>query len=114
MTALSSARSDEPVRVYTAPVRLGPGATATGWLLRAAWKLLVVTALTPAALGGLVLVVFGVLLWSVSPLLMLTMAALGVGLLAGCRLVWPDRWLRWVRLPLRSWWRGWFIYRHRW
>ena len=42
------------------------------------------------------------------------LAALGVGLLVGCRLVWPDRWLAWLRLPVRSWWRGWFVYRHRW
>ncbi len=55
--ALSSARSDEPVRLHTTPVRLSPGVTATGWLLRRAWRLLVITATTPAALADLVLVV---------------------------------------------------------
>src|SRR4051794_19281326 len=114
MAALSSARSDELVHLRTAPVRLSPGLTAVGWLLRQAWRLLVVTAATPAALAGLVLVLGAVVLWSVSPLLMWSMAALGVGLSVGCRLVWADRWLVWLRLPMRSWWRGWFIYRHRW
>jgi len=112
--ALSSARSDEPVRLHTAPVRLSPGITAAAWLLRRLWGLLVITAATPAALAGLVLLVGGIGLWSVSPLLMCCLAALGIGLLVGCRLVWPDRWLIWLRLPLRSWWRGWFVYRHRW
>ena len=73
-----------------------------------------VTAATPAAPPAWSCVVAGLLLWSVSPLLMLCMAALGVGLLVGCRLVWPDRWLAWLRLPVRAWWRGWFVYRHRW
>ena len=93
---------------------MGAGVVASGWLVRRVWRLLVVTVSTPAALAGLVLVVVGVLLWSVSPLLMLSTVALGVGLLVGCRLVWPDRWLAWLRLPLRSWWRGWLVYRHRW
>ena len=34
--------------------------------------------------------------------------------MVGVRLVWPDRWLTWLRLPLRSWWRGWLIYRRCW
>jgi len=114
MAGLSSARSDQPVQLHTRSVRVGAGVAASGWLLRRVWRLLVVTAATPAALGGLVLVVGAVALWSVSPLLMLSTAALGIGLLIGCRLVWPERWLAWLRLPVRSWWRGWVIYRHRW
>jgi len=114
MAGLSSARSDQPVQLRTPAVRVGVGVVASAWLARRVWRLLVVTAATPAALAGLVLVVFGVLLWRLSPLLMGSLAALGVGLLVGCRLVWPDRWLSWLRLPLRSWWRGWFVYRHRW
>jgi DNA segregation ATPase FtsK/SpoIIIE, S-DNA-T family len=114
MAGLSSARSDQPVQLRTSSVRVGAGVVASSWVLRRVWRLLVVTAATPAALAGLLLVVIGGLLWSVSPLLMLCLAALGAGLLVGVRLVWPDRWLAWLRLPLRSWWRGWFIYRHRW
>ena len=114
MAGLSSARSDQPVQLRHSTVRLGAGVTAAGWLLRRAWRLLVVTAATPAAMIGLVLVVGAGALWSVSPLLMRCTAALGVGLLVGCRLAWPNRWLTWLRLPLRSWWRGWLIYRHRW
>jgi len=114
MAALSPARSDQPVQLRTPAIRVGVGVMASGWLLRRVWRLLVVTAATPAALAGVLLVVVGMLLWSVAPLLMLSMAALGVGLLVGCRLVWPDRWLSWLRLPLRSWWRGWLIYRHQW
>ncbi|SDR82285.1 hypothetical protein SAMN04488543_0556 [Friedmanniella luteola] len=75
---------------------------ASGWVVRQLWRLLVVTAATPAALAGLLLVVIGWLLWSTSPLLMLSTCALGVGLLVGVRLVWPDRWLAWMRLPTRS------------
>lgn len=114
MAGLSSIRSDEPVLLRTSTARVGAGAMAAGWLARRLWRLLVVTVATPAALAGLLLVIVSGLLWSVSPLLMWSMAALGIGLLVGCRLVWPDRWLAWLRLPLRSWWRGWLIYRHRW
>src|SRR3954447_18107148 len=107
MPGLSSVRSDQPVRLRTPAVRVGAGLVASGWLLRRMWRLLVVTAATPAALAGLVLVVGGFAVWSVSPLAMWCLAALGLGLLIGCRLVLPDRWLTWLRLPLRSWWRGW-------
>lgn len=87
---------------------------ASGWLLRRVWRLLVVTAATPAALAGVLLLVVGSLLWLVSPLLIVSMAAMGVGLLIGLRLLLPGRWLAWLRLPVRSWWRGWLVYRHRW
>src|SRR4051794_21251550 len=106
MASLSSARSDQPVQLRSSTVRVGAGVMASGWALRRVWRLLVVTAATPAALAGLLLVVMGGLLWSVSSLLMVCLAALGVGLLVGVRLVWPDHWLVWLRLPLRSWWRG--------
>src|SRR3712207_6529555 len=105
MPSLSQARSDQPVQLYTRTVRVGAGLAASGWVLRRLWRLVVITAATPAALAGLLLMVLAALMWSVSPLLMLCMAALGVGLLVGCRLVWPDRWLAWLRLPMRSWWR---------
>src|SRR5919107_265122 len=114
MAALSSSRSDQPVQLRTPAVRVGAGLATSGWLLRRVWRLLVVTAATPAALAGLVLLVGSVAVWSVSPLLMWCLAALGVGLLVGCRLVWPGRWLAWLRLPVRSWWRGLLVYRHRW
>ncbi|WP_197677058.1 FtsK/SpoIIIE domain-containing protein [Friedmanniella luteola] len=98
----------------TPAVRVSAGLVASGWLLRRLWRLVVVTAATPAALGGLVLVVVGVLLWSASPLLLLgAVGVLALLLLVG-RLLWPQRWLIWLRLPVRSWWRGWFVYRHRW
>ncbi len=114
MAGLSSARSDQPVQLRTPAVRVSAGVVASGWLLRRLWRLVVVIAATPAAIGGLVLVVVGVLLWSVSPLLLLGTVAVLVALVVGCRLIWPERWLASLRLPLRSWWRGWFIYRHRW
>ncbi|SDT11340.1 DNA segregation ATPase FtsK/SpoIIIE, S-DNA-T family [Friedmanniella luteola] len=114
MAGLSSARSDQPIQVRTPAVRVSAGLVASGWLLRRLWRLVVVTAATPAALGGLVLVVVGVLLWSASPLLLLgAVGVLALLLLVG-RLLWPQRWLIWLRLPVRSWWRGWFVYRHRW
>ncbi len=57
MAALSSSRSDQPVQLRTPAVRVGAGLAASGWLLRRVWRLLVVTAATPAALAGLVLLV---------------------------------------------------------
>jgi len=98
MPGLSSVRSEQPVQLRTPPVRVGAGVAATGWVLRRLWRLLVVTAATPAALAGLVLLVGGIAVWSVSPLLMWCLAALGVGLLVGCRLIWPNRWLKWLQL----------------
>ncbi|SDR72391.1 DNA segregation ATPase FtsK/SpoIIIE, S-DNA-T family [Friedmanniella luteola] len=114
MAGLSQARSDQPVQLRSSTVRVGAGLAASGWVLRRLWRLAVVTAATPAALAGLLSVILSALLWSVSPLLMLSMLALGIGLLVGVRSVWPDRWLVWLRLPLRSWWRGWLVYRRCW
>src|SRR3712207_4029707 len=111
MAGLSQARSDQPVQLRSSTVRVGAGLAASGWVLRRMWRLVVVTAATPAALAGLVLVILSGLLWAVSPLLMLSMFALGMGLLVAVRVVWPDRWLAWLRLPHRSWWQGWLIYR---
>ena len=93
MAGLSSARSDQPVQLRRSSLRVGVGLVAGGWLARRLWRGLVVVAATPAAMIGLVLLVGAGALWSVSPLLMRCTAALGVGLLIGCRLVWPDRWL---------------------
>ena len=101
MAALSSSRSDQPVQPRTPAVRVGAGLAASGWLLRRVWRLLVVTAATPAALAGLVLVVGGGAVWSVSPLLMWSHGRSRGGAAGGCRLVWPDRWLAWLRLPVR-------------
>ena len=114
MAGLSSARSDQPVQLRTSSVRVGAGLVASGWLLRRLWRLLVVTAATPAALAGLLLVVIGGLLWSVSPLLMLCLARSGSACWSGCG--WCGRTGGWPGCGCRCgrWWRGWFIYRHRW
>lgn len=114
MAALSRARSEEPVRTTTTPVRLSAPTAALGWLLRRLWRLLVVVVTTPPAMIGLLLILMAVWLWQLAPQLMLLVLCLGVGLSIGWRLRWPGSFLRWLRLPLRGWRRGWLLYRHRW
>ena len=114
MPGLSPARSEQPVQVSNRPVRIGPGATVLGWLLRRSWRLVVLVVSTPPALAALLLLIGLGVLWRVSPVAVLVVVDVGLGLLVGCRLAWPGRWLAWVRLPLRSWRRGWLVYRHRW
>src|SRR3954468_13218750 len=114
MAGLSASRSDEPVRVSAAPVRVSVTAAATGWLFRRLWRVLVVVVTTPPAMAGLLLVVAAVALWRLSPPLMLLVLGLGAGLLVGWRLRFPAGFLRWLRLPVRAWRRGWLLYRHRW
>ena len=36
------------------------------------------------------------------------------GILVGIRIRWPVLFERWIRLPLRSRWRRWSIYRYKW
>ena len=108
MPGLSPARSEQPIQVSNRPVRIGPGATVLGWLLRRSWRLLVLIVSTPPALAALLVLIALMILWRVSPVLVLGLTDLGLGLLVACRIRWPRRWLAWVRLPLRSWRRaGW-------
>jgi S-DNA-T family DNA segregation ATPase FtsK/SpoIIIE len=114
MAGLSRARSEEPVRLVAAPVRVSVPAAAAGWLVRHVWQVLVVVVTTPPALVGLLLLVAAVALWRLSPTVMLLLLALGAGLVVGWRVRFPAGFLRWLRLPLRAWRRGWLLYRHRW
>ncbi len=59
---LSRTRSDEPVGLAAAPVRVSVAAAATGWLLRRGWRALVVVVTTPPAITGVLSVVAAVAL----------------------------------------------------
>ena len=114
MAALSRARSEVPVRLVAAPVRVSVPTAAAGWLVRHVWRVLMVVVTTPPAMVGLLLIVAAVALWRLSPAVMLLVMALGAGLVVGWRVRFPDGFMRWLRLPMRTWRRGWLLYRHRW
>jgi hypothetical protein len=103
------------LRVRKEPLRL-PLLLLIPWsLLKLAVRVLLVIAGSPVAVTTLTVIT---LTWAVCQLAGPLWAVAGLGVLAGVlvlvRLRWPAVFERWVRLPLRSRWRRWSIYRYKW
>jgi S-DNA-T family DNA segregation ATPase FtsK/SpoIIIE len=103
------------VQVRREPLRL-PLLLLVPWsLLKLAVRVLLVIAGSPVAVTTLAVLT---LTWAVCQLADPLLAVAGFLVLAGAlvaiRLWWPALFERWVRLPLRSRWRRWSIYRYKW
>lgn len=106
---------DRPVRAIVQPVKLSVWAVAGAWAARKLWRLVIMTMTTPAALVTMTLFVgLGTVWHHFGPGPIALAAALLGAVLTGWRLRWPAGFLRFVRLPARSWRRSWWIYRRRW
>ena len=103
------------VRVRREPLRLPLLLLLCWWLLKVAVKLLLIIAGSPVAVTTLTALT---LTWAVCQLAHPLYAVAGLLVLAGVllaiRLRWPAFFERWIRLPLRSRWRRWSIYRYKW
>ena len=103
------------VRVRREPLRLPLLLLLLWWLLKLAVRLLLIVAGSPVAVTVLAALT---LLWAawrlVDPGLVVTALVLLAGALVSIRFRWPGFFERWVRLPLRSRWRRWSIYRYKW
>lgn len=113
--ALSEVRADSPLRLSQQPVRVAVWAVVLAWLTGRLWRLLVLTARSPAALLSMSVVAVVILAWQLlGSVLLLTILALVVLALVGWRLRWPDSFDRFVYCAARGWLRGGWVYRRRW
>ena len=103
------------LRVRKEPLRLPLLLLVLWWLLKLAVRLLLRVAGSPVAVATLTVLT---LTWAVcqlaNPLYAVAGFLLLAGSLVGIRLRWPAFFERWIRLPLRSRWRRWTIYRYKW
>src|SRR5215210_6921694 len=103
------------LRVRREPLRLPLLLLIPWWLLKLAVRLLLVVAGSPVAVITLTVLT---LTWAVCqlahPLLAVAGFAVLAGVLVAIRFRWPAFFQRWIRLPLRSRWRRWSIYRYKW
>jgi S-DNA-T family DNA segregation ATPase FtsK/SpoIIIE len=103
------------LRVRREPLRLPLLLLILWWLLKLLARLLLVIAGSPIAVTILTVLT---LTWAVCQLAHPILAVAGFVLLAGVlvaiRFRWPAWFERRVRLPLRSRWRRWSIYRYKW
>jgi S-DNA-T family DNA segregation ATPase FtsK/SpoIIIE len=103
------------LRVRRKPLRLPLLLLIPWWLLKLAVRLLLRVAGSPVAVITLAVLT---LTWAVCQLAHPLWAVAGllvlVGALVAIRFRWPGFFERWVRLPLRSRWRRWSIYRYKW
>ena len=85
------------------------------WLLKLLVRLVLRVAGSPVAVTILAVLT---LTWAVcqlaNPLLAVAGFLVLAGVLVAIRFRWPAWFERWVRLPLRSRWRRWSIYRYKW
>jgi hypothetical protein len=103
------------LRVRREPLRLPLLLLIPWWLLKLLVRLLLIIAGSPIAVTTLTAVTLS---WAVCqlahPLLAVAGFLLVAGVLVVIRIWWPATFERWVRLPLRSRWRRWSIYRYKW
>ena len=116
MRALGPTRLDrQPVRVVEESVRISLWGVLAAWLARKLRRLLVAILRSPSTLAILTTVIIAVVVgrrFGSVPLLVAV--GIAVVVLAGWRLRWPAGFQRWVRWPIRAWWRSGLIYRWRW
>jgi DNA segregation ATPase FtsK/SpoIIIE, S-DNA-T family len=105
----------ETLRIRKEPLRLPLLLLIPWWLLKLAVRLLLAIAGSPVAVITLAALT---LTWAVCQLGHPLYAVAGFLVLAGAlvaiRFRWPAFFERWIRLPLRSRWRRWSIYRYKW
>jgi S-DNA-T family DNA segregation ATPase FtsK/SpoIIIE len=103
------------LRVRREPLRLPLLLLIPWWLIKLAVRLLLRLAGSPVAVTTLTALT---LTWAVCQLAHPLWAVAGfvvlAGVLAAIRSRWPASFERWIRLPLRSRWRRWSIYRYKW
>ncbi len=116
MRALGPTRLDrQPVRVVEESVRISLWGVLAAWLARKLWRLLVAILRSPSALAILTVLTVAVVVGRhFGPVPLLIAAGVVIVALVGWRLRWPSGFLRWVRWPVRAWWRSGLIYRWRW
>ena len=116
MRALGPTRLDrQPVRVVEEAVRISLWGVLAAWLARKLWRLLVAILRSPSTQGILIVAIFAVVVGRrFGPVPLLIAAGIVVVVLVGWRLRWPAGFQRWVRWPVRAWWRTGLIYRWRW
>ena len=103
-----------PLHVRWEPVRISLLALAVGWLIRKTAQLLWVIARSPVAMTAITIAVAAGHLWSISPWADIAIAvAVAAGLFV-LRRRRPVLFNRWVVVRLRSGWRRFWVYRHRW
>ena len=105
----------ETLRIRKEPLRLPLLLLLSWWLLKLAVRLLLVIAGSPVAVITLTVLT---LTWAVCQLANPLWAVAGflvlAGVLVAIRFRWPAFFERRIRLPLRSRWRRWSIYRYKW
>ena len=103
------------VRVQRQPLRLPLPLVLAWWLVKRVVRLLLWVARSPMALTVLTAMT---LTWAVCqmshPMVAVVLFVAVAAAVFALRLAAPGWFQRWVWLPLRSRWRGWAVYRHRW
>ena len=116
MRALGPTRLDrQPVRVVEESVRISLWGVLAAWLARKLWRLLLAILRSPSTLAILAVLTVAVVVGRrYGPVPLLIAAGVVIVVLIGWRLRWPAGFQRWVRWPVRAWWRTGLIYRWRW
>ena len=97
------------------PLRLPLLLLILWWLLKLLGRLLLRVAGSPVAVTILTVATLSWAAWRLAgPLPVVAAVLVLAGVLVGIRLRWPALFERWIRLPLRSRWRRWSIYRYKW
>ncbi|MDN5761653.1 MAG: hypothetical protein L0H41_04985, partial [Microlunatus sp.] len=115
MPGTGGVRVDEPYRLRADTIRLSVWAVLAGWILRRLGRLLLALVRSPALLAAIGLTCSTV--WVFHLLGPVPVGAAGVVLILiglGWRWRWPDGFDRHVRLRVRGWRRGTWLYRRLW
>ena len=116
MRALSSSRVErEPVRLVQESIRVSVWVVLFGWVAKRLWRLLVLVLRSPTILALLAVFVFAVVIgtyYGPVPLLVADTVLAAILVMWRCR--WPVSFQRWLRWPVRAWWRSGLVYRRCW